>query len=349
MKIMQVITKSCLGGAQSVVINLANQLHLQGHEVIVVAGTEDGKMWNLIHPNVVKVTCKSLQRAVSPLPDFQTLLSLKSLYRKYRPDIVHLHSSKAGLLGRLAFPAKKVIYTVHGFDSIRLSFKVFLPLEKAMQGRCASIVGVSQYDVRNMMECQITKNVSCIYNGISVPEESKRPVWNIPVDKYEKTILCIARMAAPKRHDLFLKVADSLPNYAFVWIGNLEEVSEHPSNTFFLGNIPNAGCYCQLADLFMLASDYEGMPMVILEAMSYGLPVVASNVGGISEIVENGKNGYTVQNTLQEFKEHLLRILGNNDLYTQMRESALHRFETELTATKMVENYMKIYQRVAKV
>lgn len=344
---MQVITKSCLGGAQSVVINLVNHLCELGHEVIVVAGPEDGKMWHLIHPKAIKVTCHKLQRAVSPLKDFQALLSLKSIYRKYRPDVVHIHSSKAGLLSRLAFPSKKIVYTVHGFDSIRLSFKVFLPLEKRMQGKCASIVGVSKYDIHNMRDCKILKNVSCIYNGISLPTKDEQLVWNIPRGKYDKTILCIARMEAPKRHDLFLEVAESLPNYAFVWIGNSEEVKEHPSNTFFLGNIPNAGRYCQMADLFMLASDYEGLPMVILEAMSYGLPVIASNVGGISEIIENGKNGYTVQNTVEDFKEHILKVLDNDDLSTQMKEYTLHKFETELTATKMVENYMTIYQRIA--
>lgn len=73
------------------------------------------------------------------------------------------------------------------------------------------------------------------------------------------------------------------------------EVDNHPDNVYFLGNIPDAGRYNSIADLFILPSNYEGLPMVILEAMSAGKSVVASNVGGISEIVVNGENGYVVE------------------------------------------------------
>ena len=77
-----------------------------------------------------------------------------------------------------------------------------------------------------------------------------------------------------------MSIATLLPDYAFVWIGNQSEVKEYPKNVFFMGNIPDAGKYNSIADLFILPSNYEGLPMVILEAMSAGKPVVASNVGG---------------------------------------------------------------------
>lgn len=83
------------------------------------------------------------------------------------------------------------------------------------------------------------------------------------------------------------------------------EVDNHPDNVYFLGNIPDAGRYNSIADLFILPSNYEGLPMVILEVMSAGKPVVASNVGGISEIVVNGENGYVVENTPQAFAEKI--------------------------------------------
>ncbi|MDR2410986.1 MAG: glycosyltransferase, partial [Bacteroidales bacterium] len=121
--------------------------------------------------------------------------------------------------------------------------------------------------------------------------------------KYEKIILCVARVAKPKRFDIFLEVASLLSDYAFIWIGNNEPIQDTYENVFCLGSIPEAGKYNQLVDLFMLPSDYEGLPMVIIEAMRYGKPVVASNVGGISEIVVNGENGYTVENDPIVFAE----------------------------------------------
>lgn len=111
-----------------------------------------------------------------------------------------------------------------------------------------------------------------------------------------------------------------------------------------MGNIPNAGAYCSIADLFMLPSNYEGLPMVILEAMSFGKPVVASNVGGISEIVENDKNGYTVENDAILFAEKIKYILSNEDVYEKFSNNALERFYKDLTVDKMVDSYLKIYE-----
>lgn len=94
----------------------------------------------------------------------------------------------------------------------------------------------------------------------------------------------------------------------------------------------------------MLASDYEGLPMVILEAMSFGKPVVASQVGGIGEVIENGVNGYTVDNTAEAFADKIQYILEDNYVYKLFSASTLHRFSESLTVDKMVKAYMDIYQ-----
>ena len=341
MRILQVITLCELGGAQSVVVNLANKLS-ENHEVIVAAGEGDGKMFTLLNPTVGQERLPHLKRALSPKNDFLTILDMRKLYRKYKPDIIQLHSSKAGMLGRIAFPAKKVVYTVHGFDSIRLAYRKFLPIERWMQNRSKAIVGVSRYDEKNLKAERITHQVSTVYNGIYRPEVTKELSFGLP-KKYKKTVLCIARLSPPKKSDLFMEVATLLPEYAFVWIGNQIEVKEHPENTFFLGNIPNAGAYNAIADLFILPSNYEGLPMVILEAMSLGKPVVASDVGGISEIVRNGENGYTVENKAKLFAEKIRTILENEEIYQCFSKRALSIFEEELTVDKMVDAYLQVY------
>ncbi len=341
MKILQIITLCELGGAQTVVVNLANHLVQEGHEVIVVSGEGDGKMWAMFDPKIKKEHCTHLQRSLSPINDTLTIIDFIKLYWKHKPDIIHLHSSKAGILGRVAFPTSKIVYTVHGFDSIRLAYRKFLPIEKFMQRACKAIVGVSKYDEINLKAEGITRNVNCIYNGIK-SLEAKDITIDIP-NNYKKKVLCIARLAAPKRVDLFLEVAKMLPNYAFIWIGNQKEVSDYPENVFFMGNIPNAGVYNSIADLFMLASDYEGLPMVILEAMSLKKPIVASNVGGIKEIVRNGLNGYVVNNTAEEFKSKIESILENEELQSTLSKNSYQIFTNELTVDKMVESYLKIY------
>lgn len=343
MKILQLITLSDLGGAQSVVANLANSLIEISHEVIVAAGEGDGQMWSILRPEIKQIQCKHLKRALSPLNDFLTVIDFLKIYWKYNPDIIHLHSSKAGMLGRVAFPSGKVIYTVHGFDSIRLAYRKFLPIERFMQRACKAIVGVSRYDERHLREEGITHHVSTVYNGI----KKLQPLREDPfahIEGYKAKVLCIARLSPPKKSDLFVEVAWSLPEYAFIWIGNQHEVDGGlPGNVFFMGNLPNAGAYNQFADLFILPSNYEGLPMVIIEAMSFGCPVVASDVGGINEIVVNDWNGYTVENDVRSFTDKIKYILENRDVYEQLSMNAKEQFEKKLTVEEMASAYLSIY------
>lgn len=345
MRILQVITLSELGGAQSVVINLANSL-CQQHEVIVAAGEGDGKMWNLLDASVKQEYIPSLRRALSPMYELRAILEMYKLYKKYKPDIVHLHSSKAGMLGRVAFPKSKIVYTVHGFDSIRIAYRKYLPLEKMLQNRCQAIIGVSQYDERNLKCEGIVNHVGMVYNGIYPPMRLKYDPFKDIIRGYERKVLCIARLSPPKKLDLFLEVAALLPQYAFIWIGNQYPVEiEHPSNVFFMGNMPNAGAYNEFADLFLLPSNYEGLPIVIIEALSYGKPVVASAVGGISELLDGG-NGFAVKNDAKEMVGRIQSILSDTDLYGRMCQAAKETYLRSFTVDKMVNGYLEIYNRI---
>ena len=169
MRILQIITLSELGGAQSVVVNLANKLS-ENNEVIVMAGEGDGKLWNMLYATVKQVHCKHLRRALSPINDFLTIIDFQKVYWELKPDIIHLHSSKVGILGRMVFPKKKTVYTVHGFDSIRIAYRKYLPIEKFFQKRCKAIVGVSNYDRQKLWDEGITNNVYCVFNGIYQPQ-----------------------------------------------------------------------------------------------------------------------------------------------------------------------------------
>lgn len=348
MRILLVITRSELGGAQTVVAELANRFCGE-HEVVVAAGEGDGKLFEMLDSRVTRVECKHLQRALSPLKDLRAVIELRRIYRRYRPDVVHLHSSKAATLGRVAFPRQKIVYTVHGFDSIRVAFRKFLPIERALQHRSRAIVAVSNYDKHNLENEGINNNIVTIHNGLQKPCIAIEPGHKALFERYGKVVLCIARLSAPKLPELFVATARELPDYGFVWIGNqegVESLGETPSNCHFLGNIVSAGGYCSLADIFMLPSNYEGLPMVIIEAMSHGCPVVASNVGGISEIVENGVNGYVVNNAAKEFAEKISYILAEPKRYEQFSGAAEQTYIDSLTADKMANKYLAIYKSI---
>lgn len=340
-KILQIVTLSELGGAQSVVINLANIL-CQENDVTVIAGG-NGELWQLLDSRVNKIKIDSLCRKISPINDIKTFLALYKINRRIKPEIVHLHSSKIGILGRLIFPSEKIIYTVHGFDSIRVAFRKFLPIEKALRNRAKAIVAVSDYDYNNLAEEGISSNTCTIYNGIK--KIQYKSAISLPFINNRKTVLCIARIASPKRFDLFINIATLLPHYNFLWIGNRTSQDGLPKNVVCLGEIPNAAKYYSLVDLCILPSDYEGLPITIIEAMSYGKPVVASNVGGISEIVINDQNGYTVENNAAIFAEKISYILADKDIYEHFSNASFKIFNNTLNVDKMVESYKKLYNQ----
>lgn len=341
MKILHVITRSDLGGAQTVVISLANFM-CKEHEIIVAAG-EDGPMWNILDEKIKKIKIKEIVRQISPLNDIKAFLKLRRLYNKEKPDVIHLHSSKVGILGRLAFPSKKIVYSVHGFDSIRLAYRQFLPIEKALRNRCKAIVLASNYDKKNLIKEGIVEELHVVYNGIHLPK-NESGIFIEGLDKYEKVVMCIARISPQKRFESYIEIAKSLPQYAFVWIGADKEYADLPQNLFCLIGFPNAKRFLQLADIFVLPTNYEGVPIVIIDALSYGKPIVSSNVGGISEIVLSGKNGYVIDNDNNIFVEKIQYILENKNIYHSFSKESVDIFNNKLIIDKMVEGYTEIYK-----
>ena len=342
MKILHVITRSDLGGAQSVVITLANSM-CQNHDVTVVAG-EDGPMWDALDKKVKKEKILEIVRPISILKDIKALFKLRNLYKSIKPDVIHLHSSKIGVLGRIVFPKYKTIYSVHGFDSIRLSYRKFLPLERLLKKRCRAIVLASNYDKKNMIEEGINSNLKIVHNGVRIPEKNT-DLHIEGLEKFDKTVMCIARISPQKRFESFIEIAKILPQYAFVWIGAEKKYVDLPENVFCLESIPNAKKYIQLADVFILPSNYEGIPIVIIDALSYGKPVVSSDVGGISEIVINNQNGFVIKNNDDNiFAQKIKYILDNVEVYNDFSKKSIEIFHKSLSIEKMVEGYIQIYE-----
>lgn len=310
MNIFHVITLSSLGGSQSVVVTLANN-QVKEHDVWIIASA-GGEAWKSLDKRVKVIAVPELKRAISPV-DLIVFIKLLFYRFKYNPDIVHLHTSKAGTLGRLAFSPFKTVYTVHGFDAIRLANRKFLVIEKILQYWCRAIVGVSRYDLDHLHLENIKRNVSFIYNVFF--DHSKEigcssPLTNLINEKrrfFKKTVMCIARDSPQKKPELFDKIAKLHPEYFFIWVGNKKSYS-NSENLYWAGEIPEAYSLLPYSDLVILPTNYEGLPMCILEAFSFSKPVIASCVGGIPELLD-GVNGKAVTNSAGEFSSAIRHFL----------------------------------------
>lgn len=349
MKIFQVITVSEFGGAQTIVADLAQGLS-KDHEVYLFYGGE-GEAWAHLGSNIKLIRLCEHRKEVS-LKDIFLALKLFYYRLKYRPDIVHLHSSKMGAIGRVVFGSKTTVYTIHGFDSIRRAFRKFLFVEKLLKNKVARIVGVSQYDVDCLAEEGIKQKVELVYNGVSDHTRDEFTETGddivLKLDKikhnYAKVVMCISRISKQKKFDLFLDIAQQRPEYAFVWMGNKEVITNLPNNVYCLGEAHFAFQFFKYADVFVLPSNYEGLPMSLLEALSFELPVVASAVGGIPELL-NGDNGFAVGNTVEEFVSKIDFVLQESH-YLQIAKAARDTYLEKFTVDKMVNGYVSIFESI---
>lgn len=352
MKIFHLITVSEYGGAQSVVANICRELEKDpGNELFIVYGGE-GESWRDLSPRIKRLRIGKHNKKMSAA-DLIVFLRLLYFRFRYRPDVVHLHSSKMGALGRMAFPKAKVVYTVHGFDSMRIAFRKFLFVEQLLAPRARRIVGVSRYDLEGMQEEKINGKLDVVYNGIPDFREETNQAAALDRrltaklsgirEQYAGMVMCIARISKQKNVGLFLETARLLPATAFVWIGNDEEISHSPDNVFFLGNVAQAYRYLTFCDLLLLTTHYEGLPISVLEAFCMGKPVIASAVGGIPEIIENGVNGFALANHPDLFAQQIKEILSDKERLARMGANARQTYLDLFTVDKMVERYREIY------
>ena len=353
MKILHVITNTELGGAQTVCIFLANMAACDG-STVAVASMPGGYLWNQLDKRIIRFTIESMVKPLCPYSDIKCYMQLKKHIEQFAPDIIHLHSSKAGALGRLAGRKYKnrIVYTVHGFDSIRLHYKMFLPLERWLQNYCGAIVAVSKYDEKNLRDAGITAHVHTIYNGIKLTGQTMLPPFD--ASSYKKVIMTIARISAQKRFAFFLQVAGhkDMKDYLFIWIGGavektIDELRQEytiPPNVLLLGDYPDASALLKYCDLFVLFTNYEGLPMTILEAMAQKKAVVASNVGGIPELIDDS-NGILIQ-TDEAAVPSILSILNDENKSQTMGECSFTKYVHSFTLERMWKNYWKLYNEL---
>lgn len=351
MRILHIISDTVLGGAQRVCIDLANSAVTENN-IVAIAAMKGGNLWSELNSNIKQYQLEYMKKSIGK-DDFKVLKELKAIKNDFKPDIIHLHTSKPGILGRWIFRKEKnhIVYTVHGFDQIRIAHKKFLPIEKLFQKFTGSIVPVSEYDRKNMLSCGIKNNIKVIYNGIKENTNFKPLPINI---KENKIILTIARIAPPKDMLTFRNVAKRFENkdVAFVWIGgskdkSLEEIRKEydlSDNVYLLGDLPNASEYINCCDIFVLFSKHEGLPMSIIEAMSNKKCVIASNVGGIPELIDSS-NGCLID-TEDDAIEEIKNLIEDEQLLIEKGNNSFIKFNSTFTLDKMWNNYKDIYNNL---
>lgn len=382
MKIIYCITKADNGGAQTHLIQLANHFCLH-HDVYVIVG-DRGPMIEQLDARAKVVVIEHLVGPIDIKKDILAIKALAQFFSKVQPDVIHLHSSKAGTVGRIAHLISKsrgarVIFTAHGWaftEGVKPVKKfIYLMIEKLMSRITDSIICVSKFDEELAMKYRFNQlKLTTIHNGIAdisvvkqaltnETQESMVDVGGAPVNQYDVHVerslqhqfVMIARFAYPKlQQNLIAAIAILKSQYRkhahFTFIGDgltlndcKQQVTQAglDNDVTFLGNVINASNLLSQYDTFVLISKHEGLPISISEAMATGLPVIASRVGGITELVTN--NGVCVKNNRPETIAKVLAEYLTADDYDALSNQSRKRYLECFTEEKMIKEVEDVY------
>jgi glycosyltransferase involved in cell wall biosynthesis len=370
-KICFVITKGVWGGAQKYVFNLATSLPKNLYNVVVVVGEGNILKNKLENAGIKTYEITNLKRDISLVGEIKSSFRLLKIIWKEKPDILHLNSPKASGLGSVVgrlIGVPKIIMTVHGwsfnenrslFQKILIVFFSWLTI--ILCHKTIVIAKQEEKQARRMVLFKKSKIV-LIRNGIETiyfkekVEARKNLLEKINRSGLENVLWIGTISELHKNKGLeysILALTKIETPFVFFIIGegeerkNLEKLIEKynlENKVFFVGFVENAKEYLPAFDIFTLTSIKEGLPYTILEAGQAGLPVIASSVGGIPDIIENNVNGILLEKTKMEEITKAIRFMIANP--TERKTFGLklqEKIEKEFSIKQMLEKTEKLY------
>lgn len=359
MRVLMLITRGEPGGAQVHVRDLVRGL--RDRVAFFVGVGEDGFLPDALRSLDVPVrVLDSLQRAIDLTQDRRALQALRGLIREVAPDLVHTHSTKAGLLGRIAARLEGVpaVHTAHAWSfsdgQPRRRVLTAVPPEAVVGRITTRFIVVSEADREIALRYRVARpdQVRVVHNGVADHPGRATPDADPP------TITMVARMAAPKDHALLV---DALAAVERPW--RLRLVGDGPDRPALEariqarslgGRIELLGTRSDVPELLAdsqiatLVSKQEGFPLVVLEAMRAGLPVVASDVGGIREALTPDCGTLVARGDQPSLTRALDRLLADPALRAAQGAAGRARYESHFTAARMVARTAAVYDELAR-
>ncbi|MDD3416128.1 MAG: glycosyltransferase [Lachnospiraceae bacterium] len=344
------IVEAMGGGVFTYIVDLANEL-VNNYEMYIAYAVRkqtpvDFKEY--FDKRIQLIEVKNFVRSINPTKDIKAFLEIKKIAADIQPDVIHLHSSKAGALGRWAFDGKKIplFYTPHGYSFLMQNHSsvkrmIYNAVEVISTKRNCTTISCSEGEHQETL--RLTKNATYVNNGINTTELHKMLDFVGAIEEHPFTVFTLGRICYQKNPALFNKIALAMPDVQFLWIGDGELRDELTApNIKITGwiNRKEVIRYSVNIDVFLLTSLWEGLPMSLLEAMYMNKLCVVSNVIGNRDVIENGVNGY-VCNSIDEYVHG---IRGNRKLGDMARTDV----ENKYTTTIMARKYSAIYSERIK-
>jgi glycosyltransferase involved in cell wall biosynthesis len=281
--------------------------------------------------------------------DIKAFFELRYILHKVNPDIIHLHSSKAGFLGRWAYNCSKykVFYTPHGFsfliqDISRFKRLFYWFIEYISAHRETLIIACGKGEYKEALK--LSKN--CVYVNNSINIDNLKPFVKNKPSTNQTPMACITgRISYQKNPILFNEIAKLLPQMKFIWIGDGELKNKLTSSNIEITGWKDRESAIKLvadADFFLLPSLWEGLPLSLLEAMYLKKICLVSNVIGNRDMIDHGRNGF-ICHSAEEYTQRINQILHSKHDWKAMTEYAHNDIITSHNTDLMAVQYKSIY------
>ena len=359
MRVLHVIARMNVGGTATYLANLIHGLEKLGvNNLLVMGNVPRGESEDVVVEQLNFHRVETLSRELNVRLDRKARAEIEEQIREFKPDIIHTHTFKAGFLVRQGRRETPVIHSFHGhhlydpeFGFVKRTVLNFL--ERRLADRSDALVTIGKQVRDELLEVGIgnPNQFFPIAPGIEPlelkDEASIRAKFSF--DANEVLVVWLGRFTEVKRPDRVIDIARMNPDLTFVMAGGGELLdslkSTAPSNVRFLG-FQDKNEMWSIADIALCTSDSEGMPLSLIEAQMAGVPVVSTNVGSVSEIVEDGITGRLAKRDVVELssaiREVVTSIHKNSDLGNAARSRALKEFSSQV----MAEAHMKLYEKV---
>jgi glycosyltransferase involved in cell wall biosynthesis len=360
MNLLYVITKSEIGGAQANVYDLINGFATDCN-VHLTTGSE-GPLTKIVRElNVPVSILPSLTRSINLTRDLQAIRELGTLIKEISPDIIHAHSSKSGIVGRVAGSITRtpVIFTAHGW-----AFSPGTPLLRQRIGLLSERL-TAPLASRLICVCESDRQLA-LQAGVGYPNTLTTVRYGIRADLqllanpayHPPHMIMVARFNEQKDQATLLKAFAQLnvPNVRLDLVGSgpsldrckqLAYTLGISENVSFLGDRTDVPELLAKAQIFILSTHYEGLPISILEAMRAGLPVIATDVNGIPEEVIHGETGLLVTSgSVESLASALNAVITSPQLRQRMGMAGRQRFFQHFTSERMLNETKAVYQNV---
>ena len=369
-KVAVIITKLELGGAQKVAISICEKIDKTKFEPFLICGC--GGILDEETKNKIRVIfVKDLVREINPIKDLKALYSIYKILKQEKPDIVHTHSSKAGIVGRFAAKMcgiKNIIHTIHGFSfndtQSFLKKNLFIFLEKLGAKISKYLIPVSVENTTKGLQNNIGKKEQYHYIRLGVDIENFKNFKDTPtlkkeldIDEKDFLVTTIGPFKPQKNLPDFIKTANEISknnkNFKFVIVGDGTLRNEFEKlitdynisqNIFLIGWRRDISNILHSSDFFVMTSLWEGLPISTIEALSCGLVPIVNDVDGQREIIKDGYNGFLIKpHDIKSIEEKILLLAKSSELKNKMSENAIESIDYTFSTDHMIKQHEQLY------